>query len=271
MNIEYFKNLWTIQKDENKNIEEFWDSRADEFNNRVDMILEKDPIEFLKESNHLNAVSDVLDIGCGPGKYSMKFAQFSKNVLGVDVSDKMLKYAEMNAKNKGLGNINFKKAYWEDIDLKKHTLEKKFDVVFASMCPGINSYTALEKMNKASKGICFVSGFVERKDKLWDKLKNQIKVQDKKRFYGKKIYCIFNLLWLMGYFPKIKYVDRHWKNQWSLSYITKMYIKRLEMKSSLSDEEKEQVKEFLKEHNEDDKVEETIEAKIAWIYWDVKN
>lgn len=42
------------------------------------------------------AIHSVLDIGCGPGRYTAAFALQGKEVVGIDIAEKMLKIAQTN-------------------------------------------------------------------------------------------------------------------------------------------------------------------------------
>lgn len=44
----------------------------------------------------------VLDIGCGPGLYTERYAKKGYRVVGVDFSHRSINYAQMSAKRKGL-------------------------------------------------------------------------------------------------------------------------------------------------------------------------
>ena len=63
----------------------------------------------------------------------------------------MIEFARENAEKEKVYNVSFDVLDWEDLDIEKSGLEKKFDIVFASMCPGISSKKAIENMIKASK------------------------------------------------------------------------------------------------------------------------
>ena len=47
-------------------------------------------------------VRDILDVGCGPGFYSMLFGSKGYRVTGIDYSDKMVEEARKNAKDRGV-------------------------------------------------------------------------------------------------------------------------------------------------------------------------
>lgn len=56
----------------------------------------------------------ILDIGCGMGQHVMQYAKSGAlSVLGIDISEKMLKYAR---ENNIADNIAYRKMAFEDLD-----------------------------------------------------------------------------------------------------------------------------------------------------------
>lgn len=273
MDINYFEQVWSKKKTDKTACQAFWDGRADEFNTkgqksqgnkRLNSVL-----ELLVSKGMLKEDGKVLDIGCGPGKHSIEFAKQTKSVTGVDISPKMLEFARENAQQAGLENVTFDTLDWEFADLKSLGWEKKFDLVFASMCPGINSRKTLEKMVNASKGFCFISTFVERTDSVRDILSSYIEWHNAKRDFSNTIYCAFNILWMMGYRPEITYLDTEWENVYTLEKSISMYTSHFEVSQTLSNEQKVYISDYLSEISENDQVKEKINAKIAWMYWKI--
>lgn len=70
----------------------------------------------------------VLDIGCGPGLYTERYAKKGYRVVGVDFSHRSINYAQMNAKRKGLPIGYFYQDYL------KLSLDKEFDFVTMIYC-----------------------------------------------------------------------------------------------------------------------------------------
>jgi len=68
-----------------------------EYNIYMDFIQKRALSKFIKKSNG----KDVLDVGCGVGRWSLLFAGSGARVIGIDFSDEMLKVAERNAKLSG--------------------------------------------------------------------------------------------------------------------------------------------------------------------------
>jgi len=68
----------------------------------------------------------ILDVGCGTGNFSIKLAKLGCNVIGIDISEEMLKRAKEKAKAEGL-EIEFKKMDIYSLDFDNNT----FDGVFS--------------------------------------------------------------------------------------------------------------------------------------------
>jgi 2-polyprenyl-3-methyl-5-hydroxy-6-metoxy-1,4-benzoquinol methylase len=69
----------------------------------------------------------VLDIGCGPGHYSVTLAQRGAKVLGIDFAESMIDIAQKRATAAGVGDrCEFRVADWS-----KFPIAQKFDYVLA--------------------------------------------------------------------------------------------------------------------------------------------
>lgn len=83
-------------------------------------------IQLLREYCHGKRV---LDMGCGPGKYSFIAAQLAEEVVGVDFSENMLSYFRDKLKQRDIKNINI---LHENIkSLPEEIKSEYFDVVFS--------------------------------------------------------------------------------------------------------------------------------------------
>lgn len=69
--------------------------------------------------------SHTLDLGCGPGYMTARFARFSDHITSVDFSAKALELARESCQ--GINNITFVQA-----DVSKFTSTDKFDLFFCS-------------------------------------------------------------------------------------------------------------------------------------------
>lgn len=277
MEVSIFERLWenTFSRDL-ATMKSSWDARAEDYNENVIKKADKrkddlNAVEFLISKDAIKKGDDVLDIGCGPGKYSMKFAEIANTVTAVDISPNMLKYAKENVENAGFNNVTFKNTPWQTFDVKEAGWDKKFDLVFASMTPAINCKESLVKMIQASKKYCFMSGFVYRNSKISDELSKQEFGQGYrgKKKAGESIYCAFNILWNMGFCPEIIYKDTVWENEWALDKVIEDYTSDFCKTGYVDKESEEKVKKYLESISEDGKVKDVTRSKIAWILWEV--
>lgn len=250
-------------------IQKFWDIRAKEYNESdqkekfklVDQLISKDVI---------NKKYNVLDVGCGTGKYIIEFAKNARDVTGIDISPNMISYAKKNAEDKKLKNVSFKVMPWQELDVKKMKWNKKFDFVFSNMSPAIKSEKDVLKMNEVSRKYCFMSSAVYRKDKVRDELFKKL-IGEKYNKKDKKNICYntFNLLWNMGIYPEITYNDVVWTNKMSNKTAVEMFTIMLQNVNKEDDCLKEKIKAYIEDISYDGKIKEVIDAKIAWMLWKV--
>ena len=83
---------------------EFWDARSElcvkDFNCKSSRQENEDRYQytddFLVAQGLYNGNSEILDIGCGPGMFTARFAEKARSVTGLDISGKMVEYARQN-------------------------------------------------------------------------------------------------------------------------------------------------------------------------------
>lgn len=80
--------------------------------------------------NHFNLDnnSELIDLGCGPGLYTSRFAKNKIKVTGVDFSKRSIEYAKQTAKNESL-NISYIHANYLEFESPN-----KYDLVTMIMC-----------------------------------------------------------------------------------------------------------------------------------------
>lgn len=269
MDMNYFSELWSDSQKYYAMEEKFWNERAEEFNRKD--IQEKenrdfssvlDFIEFEQDSK----LENVLDIGCGTGFYSIQFSQMAEYVTATDISKNMLDYAESNSKEKNRNNIAFVKRPWSELNVEEFRWKEKFDLVFASMTPAIDSYKDLIKMIDCGRNLYFLSGFVERKDSLKDELSQMI-LGPHNNPHGNKIYSAFNILWNMGYYPKISYKDSNWRRAKSVHKFYEEFLNYFGRSKILTEKDESIIKSYIENKAVNGIVEEKISAKVAWLCW----
>ncbi|NBG88141.1 methyltransferase domain-containing protein [Isachenkonia alkalipeptolytica] len=270
--LSYWKERWRKEEGERERCDQqgFWDNRADFFNGKVftEEKLGSEIVNHLKSKNMLTRDMEVLDIGCGPGKHTLPLAREVKRVTALDISENMLEHLRKNMKKTKLFNIDPLHLDWKDGDLKKLHWEKAFDLVFASMTPGVFNYETLEKMVKAGKQYAYLSGFVKRKDEVGDEIfrffERSHGVSAKKQ---NKVYYAFNILWQWGYTPEVEYIHRTWEDEFTSEEAYALYRDKLAAVTTLLEEDREKIKEILKSFEKEGKITEKTEVTQGLLTW----
>ncbi len=115
--------------------------------------------------------TDILDIGCGTGIYTLPLAREAATVTGIDGSGAMLsRLNEVAAANRIL-NVRTIQAPWNDIDIADREFEKAFDIVWASMTPAVQSRDDFAAMERCAKKWCVYIGWgKKRKNALMEEV-----------------------------------------------------------------------------------------------------
>ncbi|MDR0648002.1 MAG: class I SAM-dependent methyltransferase [Synergistaceae bacterium] len=191
----------------------FWDRRAEEWehelrDNRVRKARGerrvRSTVEFLQGHGLLNGEGEVIDIGCGLGRFVVAFSKAAGHVTGLDISPHMIECSAQLAASQRIKNVSFETCDFAEVDIDKNNWRSRFDLVFASITPALNSLADLEKMIAMSRAYCFSSNSVNAHEPVTeDLLKDLFKIDLSLHWNGRQFYAMFNLLWLRGYFPLV--------------------------------------------------------------------
>lgn len=112
-------------------------------------------IEALRDDKYM----EILDMGCGAGRYSHELAKLNKKVFGIDFSSNMIELAKKISDTKNIKNTEFK-----CISAEEFKFEKSYDAV---ICLGFFDYIEkpsilIDKIVK-SKSKKFIGSFPKKK------------------------------------------------------------------------------------------------------------
>lgn len=106
-----------------KSIKNYWNWRAEEYDQTPGHSgFEEEWRKFMKKN--LNSENRILDVGTGTGFLALLLAEMGYEVVGIDISEEMLKVAKKKAEEKGL-KVKFLTGNAENLDFK----ENEFDAV----------------------------------------------------------------------------------------------------------------------------------------------
>ena len=94
----------------------FWDTRAKRFATAMAGTAERDPL-FARLRRATNRRSTVLDVGAGPGRFSLALAPRVAGVVAVDSSPAMIDIVARRARQLKLGNVQGVVGSWPDVQV----------------------------------------------------------------------------------------------------------------------------------------------------------
>ena len=186
----------------------YWDSMAEFFaktaRRRNGDGRQQKILSWLEQQGAWQPGIEVLDIGAGAGLFTIPMAKLASRVTALEPAPAMLNVLRSWADEEGLTNVDYLDQEWEILDVQEEGLSGGFDLVFASLTPGIRDVETLDKMCRCSRKWCFLCDFGGRRcfpghEELWRLIFNE-----KMPLAGHDIMYPLNYLYLSGYMPSFK-------------------------------------------------------------------
>lgn len=266
MNLDILKDMW--RNDHNYGRKEqrvFWDNIAATYGEGYDFSFTGDSyLQWMDEEIEFSKDWKVLDIGCGPGCYSLPIAERVKEVVGLDFSENMVLKARENAKRLGIDNVSFIQRDWQNCDMDEFI--GQFDLVIAHKTPAICDFNTVERMLKASKRYCFFCFLSGRENNVYDGVDE---VLNRPRKRSNIAPLTFLMAWELGHCPVIKYDNDERIHEVDLD---RMYKEVMEFKTrdgGFSQEEKNLIYDFVASLSVNGKVREIAKTTVVNMYVDL--
>ena len=221
-----------------ENPKEYWDKRSSSFFKMLQNDVENESkviLEVLKEKN-LKENLKVLDLGCGFGRHIKFFQEISKECIGLDISEEMLKLAKKYVPNKDVSNF-----YCIDWDKEDYSLQNKerFSLVFSSMCQALDTKENIKKFIRCSNNYCMVERFLSEDNPLTELLPDIDKNKPNNDWeYSRDL---INLLWNLGYYPESKIYSYNKKCKLTSDSLEYQEINKLNLNNKLLNEIKREI------------------------------
>ena len=104
-------------------------------------------ISWLRQQDVVLPGAKIMDIGAGAGSFSLPFANDGAKVVALEPVKELADELLEKAKRQGISEMPILTETWEDVSLTDERLKEQFDLVFASLTPGIHNAETLEKQN----------------------------------------------------------------------------------------------------------------------------
>ncbi|UWG98492.1 class I SAM-dependent methyltransferase [Dehalobacter sp. DCM] len=270
MEIQDIRNMWSLKEHNKQASVDMWNSMAGSFGDFVLPGFEEDSfLKLLKNKKMISPAGQVLDVGCGAGKYALAIAGSCGQVTGVDLSPQMIALAEQKKKEYKINNTAFYCEDWHELDLAQAGWEHQFDLVFAHMTPAVQSADTFEKLSAASKDWCVLAKPIRRTDPVSDAVKELIGIKTKRESSEEEVLYAFELLWRQGYLPGLEYEKQVWNMKKTWEQAEGLYLNRMKTYRELSPAEEDKVRDYLRSLLKDGFICEDVDTTIATIHWQV--
>jgi len=195
---------------------EFWNKRSGNYANNIGKDKRRkrtdEILEFLEESGFKPEGSRVLDIGCGPGTLSLPLARLGAEVTALDISSGMLDRLKDAVKKESLP-VDVIECSWWTADIDELGFRNEYDLVIASMTPGIRDVDNFDMMMACSKNLCYYSNFLRRvEDKAYRDIRSSILGESSGNNMNGIIFP-FMYLYLSDYSPSFRINHSEWKEE----------------------------------------------------------
>ena len=228
-------------------------------------------LDWLRQRGAVFPGEMVADIGCGAGKYAVRFAKAGCRLLVTDIAENMMRYTLENLRPLG-GLVESSVCDWEEVDLAQQGWEHAVDLAFASMTPAIQCARDVDKLTQMSRRFCFVSRFLSMDNQLYRDAARRcgIDLPAGRNLTGESLDLVRHLI-ETGQFPEIRCMPYGWENR-----LTPADAFGQIMGSELGETLRQRglepsLRQALQEMAQPDGlVRETVDAATIWIFWDVR-
>jgi SAM-dependent methyltransferase len=251
---------------------EFWNKRSENYSKNIDKDERRkrtdDILEFLQESGFNPEGSRVLDIGCGPGTLSLPLSRLGAEVTSLDISSGMLDKLKDAVKNESLP-VDIIECSWWNADIDDLGFRNEFDLVIASMTPGIRDVENFDMMMACSKNLCYYSNFLKRgEDKAYREIRSSILGENSVNNMN-GITFPFMYLYLSGYRPSVRINHSVWKDELNWKEAADQAIEFIGQGRDFDNETKKKIREYYQNASPDGLYRSITDVYTAMLVWEV--
>ena len=240
------------------------DAQLASLENRVERVL-----HILSEQNLIDKDSVVLDMGCGTGVFALPLAKMVKRVDALDISAPITEALREKLERGKVSNVRIIQADWRDFARKSPG--GRYHLVISSLNSSMYNGQAILEMTRLSKGGCLFSSPCGRAENHMLRYLDALILEPKPKpeIDCRDIIYPFNILYYLGYKPRLEYLDCAWSIRESPPEAVARLIMRYEEFTAVTAEMKGRIGDFVYEHQTGGVFEEDILCHFGFLTWHV--
>lgn len=251
---------------------EFWNKRSGNYANNIEKDNRKkrtdEILELLEESGFTPEGSRVLDIGCGPGTLTIPLSKLGAEVTALDISSGMLDRLKDSVKKESLP-VDIIECSWWTADIDELGFRNEFDLVIASMTPGVKDIESFDKMMACSKNLCYYSNFLRREeDRAYRDIRSSILGENSANNMNGIVFP-FMYLYISGYRPLIRVNYSKWDEKTDWREAADQAIEFIGRGRDFDDETKEKIRDYYKNASVDGIYHSESDVYTGMMTWEV--
>ncbi len=251
---------------------EFWNKRSENYSKNIGKDNNRkrtdDILELLQAAGFNPEGSRVLDIGCGPGTLSLPLSRLGAEVTSLDISSGMLNKLKDTIKKESLP-VDVVECSWWTADIDALGFRKEYDLVIASMTPGIRDAENLDMMMACSKNLCYYSNFLRRvEDKAYRDIRSSILGENTVNHMN-GITFPFMYLYLSGYSPLVRINHSEWNEEMDWKETAERAIEFIGQGRDFDDEINKKIMDYYQNASTDGIYRSESDVYTAMLIWEV--
>ncbi|WP_048103063.1 class I SAM-dependent methyltransferase [Methanosarcina barkeri] len=250
----------------------FWNKRSGNYANNIEKDNRKkrtdEILELLEEAGFNPEGSRALDIGCGPGTLTLPLSKLGAEVTALDISSGMLDRLKDSVKKESLP-VDIVECSWWTADIDELGFRNEFDLVIASMTPGVKDIESFDKMMACSKNLCYYSNFLRREeDRAYRDIRSSILGEKSENNMNGIIYP-FMYLYLSGYKPSLRINHSEWKDELNWKETAEQTIGFIGRDRDFDDETKQKIRDYYQNASPDGIYRSESDVYTGMMVWEV--
>lgn len=242
---------------------DFWDCQAERFAARPLPGWEEDWIlKLIDRFGIVGRGAEVLDIGCGAGRYCAAFSERAARVVGVDFSAEMIGRAE----GLGIKNASFVRANWKKISPEKLRWEGAFDLAFSNMSAALGDWDDFEKAARTTRGWLVCAQPASRSDEVADILRGEVLGRPTPQF-GAALKSAVKKLSEEGNPPEVFSRIHEREDLFTLEEASRFYLLKLSAEAELSEAESAKIRAALENFADRGKISSRVSTREVAAIW----